>query len=220
MAGKYAFHFARSKLRFDPVYLALLRHGLLPHEGTLLDLGCGQGLLLSLLRAAKEQHAAGRWPRDWPAPPQHLALRGIDAHAGRIGTARRALNDSVHVEQRDLRGLDLPRPCSVITMIDVLLYLPEGEPERLIRKAAQALGPGGMLLLREPDAGAGLAFRLTQFGSWFDALTRGRWGAPIMYRSAAHWSALLASEGLRVEAQPMSEGTPFANVLFVARKAG
>jgi SAM-dependent methyltransferase len=201
------------------VYLALLRHGLLPNEGTLLDLGCGQGLLLSLLRAAKEQHAARRWPRDWPAPPSRLALRGIDAHARRVNIARRALGDSAPVEQRDLRALDLPRPCSVVTMIDVLLYLPESEPERLIRKVAQALDPGGMLILREPDAGAGLAFRLTQFGSWLDALTRGRWRAPIHYRSAAHWSAVLASEGLRVEAQPMSQGTPFANVLFVARKA-
>lgn len=201
------------------MYLALLRRGLLPGEGTLLDLGCGQGLLLSLLRAAKEQYAAGRWPRDWPAPPRRLALRGIDAHAGRVEIARQALGAGVEVEQRDLRGLELPRPCSVITMIDVLLYLPESEPQRLIREAAEALHPGGVLLLREPDAGAGFAFRLTQFGSWFDALTRGRWRAPIHYRRAAHWSAVLASAGFRVEPQPMSRGTPFANILFVARKA-
>lgn len=212
-------HFARSKLRFDPVYLALLRHGLLPHEGTLLDLGCGQGVLLSLLRATKERHAAGRWPRDLPPPPDGLALRGIDAHAGRVDIARRALGDSVQVEQGDLRGLEFRGPCSVVTMLDVLLYLPDGEPERLISKVAQALQPGGLLLLREPDAGAGLAFRLTQLGSWFDALTRGKGRAPIHYRSAAHWSAVLASQGLSVEAQPMSRGTPFANVLFVAKKA-
>ena len=201
------------------MYLALLQHGVLPDEGVLLDLGCGQGLLLSLLQVAKEQHAAGRWPRGWPAPPSRLALRGIDAHAGRVDIVRRALGASVQVEQRDLRGIDLSHPCCVVAMIDVLLYLPEGEPERLIRKVAQALDPGGMLLLREPDAGAGLAFRLTQFGSWVDALTRGRWRAPIHYRSAGHWNAVLASEGLSIEAQPMSRGTPFANVLFVARKA-
>ena len=48
-----------SKLRFDPVFIALLRRGLFPDEGTLLDLGCGQGLLLSLLLAAREP-ARGR----------------------------------------------------------------------------------------------------------------------------------------------------------------
>lgn len=200
------------------MFVALLRRGLLPDEGTLLDLGCGQGLLLSLLRAAKEQHAAGRWPRDWPAPPRRLALRGIDAHARRVEIARRALGDDAHLEERDLRELDLPQPCAVVVLLDVLLYLPEDEPARLLRNAARALAPGGIILLREPDAGGGLAFRLTRFGSWFDSLTRRKPRAPIHYRSAAHWRAELRHAGFTVETQPASQGTPFANVLFVGRK--
>jgi len=217
-AGRYAWHFARGKLRFDPVFLALLRRGLLPDEGSLLDLGCGQGLLLSLLRAAREQYAAGRWPLDWPAPPRRLALHGIDAHAGRVQVARRALNGSAQIGQCDLREHDFSRACSVVVMIDVLLYLADGEQERVIRKAAQALQPGGLLLLREADAGAGFAFRLTQCGAWLDAATRGRFGERLHFRRTAHWIAELARQGLAVEAEPMSQGTPFANVLFVARK--
>jgi len=69
-AGQYAWHFARGKLRHDPVFFSLLRRGLLPERGNLLDLGCGQGVLLSLIRAAQEQYRAGLWPRDWPAPPR------------------------------------------------------------------------------------------------------------------------------------------------------
>ena len=200
------------------MFLALLRRGLLPDEGILLDLGCGQGLLLSLLLAAQDQYAAGHWPRDWPAPPRRLALHGIDSHAGRVNVARRALGGAAQVEQRDLREHDFLRPCSVIVLIDVLLYLPDGEPERVIRKAAEALEPGGLLLLREADAGAGFAFWLTQCSAWLDAATRGRFGERMHCRSAAHWRAELARQGFVVEAEPMSQGTPFANVLFAARK--
>jgi SAM-dependent methyltransferase len=219
-AGKHAWHFARGKLRYDPVYFSLLRRGLLPDRGGLLDLGCGQGMLLSLLKAAKEQYAAGRWPLDWPVPPVHLALRGIDSHAGRLRLARRALGASAQVDQRDLRDLrDLDlQPCSAIVMLDVLLYLGEAEQARVIDKAAAALEPGGLLLLREADASAGFAFRMTQWSARLDAAMRGRFGQRLFCRSAARWTAELAGRGFAVDAEPMSQGTPFANVLFVARK--
>lgn len=201
------------------MFAALLRRGLFPDEGNLLDLGCGQGLLLSLLLAARDQYAAGRWPPNWPAPPRRLALYGIDSHAGRVQVARRALGAAAQVEQRDVREHDFLRPCSVVVMIDVLLFLADGERERVIRKAAAALEPGGLLLLREADAGAGLASGLTRCSAWFDAATRGRFGVRMHCRSAAQWTAELAGQGFAVVAEPMSQGTPFANVLFVARKA-
>lgn len=181
------------------MYRAIL-HCALPDRGTFLDLGCGQGLLLALLHEAKTR----------------LSLHGIDAHPRRVDIARRALGADAVLEQRDLRELAFPRPCAAVALIDVLLYLPE--PERVLRAAADALAPGGVLLVREPDADAGLAFMFTRFSSWFDAMTRGRSRAPIRYRPAGYWRAQLAGLGLAVEAQPMSRGTPFANVLFLCRK--
>ncbi|MGH8631285.1 MAG: class I SAM-dependent methyltransferase, partial [Burkholderiales bacterium] len=137
-AGRHAWRFARGKLRHDPVFFSLLRRGLLPNRGSLLDLGCGQGVLLSLIRAAKEQYRAGLWPRDWPAPPLNLGLRGIDLSARRVQVARRALGDSVQVNLGDLRNFDFP-PCSVIVILDVLLYLCDTEQGRVIGQAAGAL---------------------------------------------------------------------------------
>ena len=216
-AGQYAWHFARGKLRHDPVFFSLLRRGLLPERGNLLDLGCGQGVLLSLIRAAQEQYRAGLWPRDWPAPPLNLGLRGIELSAGRVQVARRALGDSVQVDQRDLRDFDFP-PCSVIVMLDVLFYLGEAEQGRVIEKAAGALEPGGLLLMREADAGAGFAFQATRWGEWIAGALRGEFGQQLHYRSLVQWIAVLAGRGFAVSAEPMGEGTPFANVLFVARK--
>jgi len=215
-AGQYAWRFARGKLRHDPVFFSLLRRGLLPDRENLLDLGCGRGILLSLLKAAKEQYQAGVWPRDWPAPPLNLGLRGIELSESRVRAARHALGNSARVDLCDLRDIDLP-PCSVIVMIDVLFYLGREEQERLLDRAAAALRPGGLLLLRETDAGAGFAFRVTRWCEILAGALRGEFAQRLHYRSAVQWIAELAGRRFSVRVEPMSEGTPFANVLFVAR---
>jgi SAM-dependent methyltransferase len=57
-AGRFAWHFARGKLRGDPVFAALLAQGLLAGRARVLDLGCGQGLLAAWLLAARALEAA------------------------------------------------------------------------------------------------------------------------------------------------------------------
>jgi SAM-dependent methyltransferase len=215
-AGQYAWHFARGKLRHDPVFFSLLRRGLLPDRGRLLELGCGQGLLLSLLEAAKERYRARAWPRNWPAPPLNLVLQGIELREDRVRAARQALAGE-EVTHGDLRGLDL-QPCAVVAILDVMLYLDEAEQQRLLDRVAAALEPGGLLLLREADAGAGFAFRVTKWSERIAGAMRGEFGRPLHYRNAIQWIAELAGRGFDVDAEPMSQGTPFANVLFVARK--
>ncbi|MGH8635171.1 MAG: SAM-dependent methyltransferase [Burkholderiales bacterium] len=215
-AGFYYWQFARGKLGLDPVFFMLLRRGLLPGRGRLLDVGCGQAVLLSLLIAAREQYRRGDWPRDWPAPPLDLDLCGMDLRQGRVRAARRALDARAHIELRDAREGKFPR-CAAIVMLDVMLYLPEEQQDRLLEKAAAALDPGGLLLLREADADAGLAFEVTRWSERIAAAARGDFG-PRRYRSASRWVAALEGLGLAVTSEPMSLGTPFANVLFVARK--
>jgi len=216
-AGRYAWHFARGKLRHDPVFFSLLRRGLLPDRGKLLDLGCGQGVLLSLLEAAKAQYHAGAWPRSWPAPPLNLALQGVELREDRVRAARQALGGAVEVIRGDLRGIEL-QPCAVIAILDVMLYLGEAEQQRLLDRAVAALEPGGLLLLREADASAGFAFQVTKWSERIADAMRGNPARPLRYRSAVQWIAELSERGFTVSAEPMSKGTPFANVFFIARK--
>ena len=77
-AGRFPYHFARCKLRFDPVFLTVVRRGLIPDRARVIDLGCGQALLASVLLAARRQFETGLWPDDWPAPPANLLLHGIE----------------------------------------------------------------------------------------------------------------------------------------------
>ncbi len=135
-AGPWAWHFARGKLARDPVFAALLRPGLLPATGRYLDLGCGQGLLASWLRAATALHAGHDWPAEQPAPPRISAYHGLDMQATAIRHARQALADCdfpTRLDLGDLRDFALP-DADVITLFDVLHYLPGTAQESLLQR--------------------------------------------------------------------------------------
>ncbi len=209
--------FARGKLHHDPIFSALLRRGCLPDRGTLLDLGCGQGLLLALLVAARDQFGRGQWPPGWPPPPLNLALHGIELDPDRTSVAQRALVNQARVTQQDIRDAAFP-PCSAVVLLDVLMYLEERDQVRVLEKSTAALEPGGVLLLREADAGAGFAFRVTRWSERAREILRGGLRDRLHYRGATQWAGLLEALGFSITAEPMSAGTPFANVLFLCTK--
>jgi cyclopropane fatty-acyl-phospholipid synthase-like methyltransferase len=217
-SGIYPWQFARWKLRLDPVFHTLLRGGHFPDHGRLLDVGCGQGVLLALLVSAREQYRRGEWPADWAPPPLNLELQGLERRRDRVRVARRALRENAQVERCDVRQAAFPR-CSAIAMLDLLLYLAPDDQRRLLERCAAALDPGGLLLLREADAAAGLSYQFTRWGARLSAVGSGGIWPRVHCRSSAQWTTVLEALGFSVSVtEPMSAGTPFANVLFVCRK--
>lgn len=220
-AGRFAYHFARGKLRGDPAFGAMLRHGWLRESRRLVDLGCGQGLLLAWLRAAREAHAAGDWPADWPAPPAWESYTGIELRAediarGRVASRNASPPGSATFVQGDLRNAALPEGDAFL-LFDVLHYLPADSQLSLLARIRECLPTGGLLLARVGDAGAGLRFRL---GTWVDRavmFARRYRDAELHCRAVAEWRAVLTRVGFRSEAVPLSQGTMFANVLLIAR---
>lgn len=222
-AGLMHTEFVRGKLRHDPLYFWLLRSGLLPSRGRLLDLGCGRGILLSLLVTAGEQAARGDYPKTW-APPPRPELHAIEGRPHVAQVARQALAGSAVVESADLRSAPLPAASGVL-LFDVLHYLAPGDQEDLLRRIAVALEPGGILLVREADAGAGWRFRAVRLSERLSALLRGLfrrgpWPQRFHYRSARAWDHLLSLLGFDVAREDMGMGTPYANVLLRAVRGG
>ena len=103
-AGLYPYFFAQGKLGMDPIFMAMLRNASIPHRARILDLGCGQSMLASLLIAARRQYQAGIWPRGWPEPPVPSQLMGIEMNAHRVNWARTALGPAsqlkAHIPQK------------------------------------------------------------------------------------------------------------------------
>lgn len=216
-AGPFACHYARGKLRHDPLYFRLLREGLIPDEARVLDLGCGQGILLALLDTVGRFFHLFDRPDGWPWVPRDLRLRGIDRQAGAVRRARLALGAAASIVQADLLAVRLPES-DVIALFDVLHYLPRAAQEEILEQAVRALHRDGSLLVRVADRQRGARTWLTALSDRLATLLRGElWGAYHL-RPLSEWRRLLESMGLRVQAMPMSRGTPFSNVLLIARK--
>ena len=213
--GPYPYFFARSKLGMDPIFMAMLRDGSIPDGARILDLGCGQSLLASLLLAARRQYQAGVWPQGWPEPPTPSRLTGIEMDKSSAKWARGALGTSASIQNTDLRHAELP-DSDIVVLFDVLHYLDQDEQVVLLEKISHSLRGGGKLLLRVADTDAGWRFRLTRIVDMSTILMSGRFSSRFFCRSMAEWTRLLDGFGFRIDRKPMSEGTPFANILLTA----
>ena len=218
-AGHFAWRFARGKLGIDPVFRHLLYSGLIAPNARVLDIGCGQGLLASLLRECATLERQGLWPGHWPAAPAGARVTGIELMARDVQRARAALGETVEFVCGDMRSTPFPE-VDVVVILDVLHYITVPEQNEVLARVRAALPAGGRLLLRIGDAASKRGFRVSQWTDTVVTFVRGHRIVPQFGRTLAQWVAQLESLGFAVQSEPMSQGTPFANVLLVAQVKG
>ena len=223
-AGRFAYFFARGKLRGDTLFATLLRVGAIPDGAHVLDLGCGQGLVAAWFTAAhrgRRDDSAGRL--HWSG----ASYCGVDQSTHDVARARAALPEARIIEA-DLRRVDVATlgPCDVVTLLDVLHYLEPDAQVRVLRGAHAALRETGALILRVGDAAsAGASHRANVIDLMVCAL-RGHPRAMLHRRSISAWATLLLDSGFDIEileddrgnASGLRKRTAFANVLLRARK--
>ena len=222
-AGRFAQHFARGKLRNDPIYATLLTRGLLARCTRLLDLGCGQALLAAWLLAARPWRGSAEpidWPTQWPAPPRLQCYVGVELNAHEVARARRAFAleppTSLQIVHGDIRDVDYPTTDAVVIM-DVLHYLDYSAQEKVLQRVRAALAPRGLLLLRIGNAAGGLGFTLSKAVDRTVVLLRRRRWLPVHCRTLPEWQQLLARCGFESRPMASSEGAGFVNVLLQAQ---
>jgi SAM-dependent methyltransferase len=219
-AGRFAWHFARGKLGRDPVFRGIVERGLIgPGRARVVDIGCGQGLFASLLAAMSAMQARpGEWPAAWHGTPEVASYTGIELMPRDVARAQTAighLQPASRVLRGDMRTADLP-PCDLVVIFDVLHYVDLDAQAAVLRRVRDALLPRGRLLLRIGDAGDARGFAISQWVDRTVTRIRGHRVSPTWGRPLADWKVLLRQLGFSVQAMPMSQGTPFANVLLIA----
>ena len=202
-----AWEFARGKLRMDPVYRATLSPDMLPPGGTLLDIGCGQGLTLALLveaRRAFDASTAGR--------PRRRSLRdSIAWSASKCGRAR--------LRSRGKRSTAMPRSFTPTLRTLTLEPAPRcccstsfsfcGRTNRRRCSAASPRGssPAVVVLIREADPAVGWRFTAVRVGNRLKAVVFGTRKTQAFHpRTQAEWRDCFARLGFRARSGRWATG--------------
>jgi SAM-dependent methyltransferase len=217
-ADLFAYYRARGKLRGDPAFTWILKEGLLGESQRILDLGCGQGLLAAWLLAARSRsdERPQNWPSEWPAAPRPKSIRGIELRRRDIQRARHALGQKAEFELGDITEAEFGT-VDAIVILDVLHYIGYESQLCVLNRAQTALAPGGVLLLRVADAGSGIRFTIGKYIDQTVMLTHYHRAPRVYCRPLPEWLEVLAGTGFDCTPLPMSAGTPFANMMLIAR---
>ncbi len=201
--GRWEHKWAAGKLSNDPAFPMVGGRIVDLAPRTLLDVGCGEGYLLATVRAM--------------APD--IELVGLDYDQKRLDVARRALGQQPRVSfiGGDVREADLPE-ADVITCLDVLHYVDDTTQDAIVNRLANALRPGGTLLLRDGVDGEGMRSWLTLWSERIAVFLGRHRGATVHLRPREATIGTLEASGLSVVAEDCREGTVLSNVLFTATK--
>src|SRR5690606_24720471 len=214
-AGRGAGHLAEGKRGGDPAFAGLLEHGMIPNGSRILDIGCGQGLLASWLLSARRLYEQGEWLAEWPEPPV-ASVHGIELMSSDVERARNALGDAAQFTVGDMCKVDFGKVDAGV-ILDVLHYVSYEAQDDVLRRVRDALSPNGRLLLRVGDANGGWRFRCSLYVDHIVTFARGHRNSRLYCRPLTKWEAVLRQLGFRVEAMPMYEAPPLANILLDAR---
>lgn len=193
--------FIRLRWRLTP-YSAMEKY--LPKSGKVLDLGCGHGLLSTLVAETS---------------PERQVI-GVDHDAKRIEIAGKInhLIPNLNFKSDSLQTA-FEADCSAILLIDVMHYFNSEEQKSLIAKSYQNLKPGGKLLLRELNPNKSAVSMFNQ--AYEKSVTTLNWtktsASHLHYREELEWVALLKETGFQVQHENCSFPL-FSDVLFVAEK--
>jgi 2-polyprenyl-3-methyl-5-hydroxy-6-metoxy-1,4-benzoquinol methylase len=195
---------AYATIRFSimrPKLLAVLDL-LLPHEGRILDVGCGFGLFAGYFGQMQRART----------------IVGIDPDESRIGQAKdvaRALGHSHHEFYVGTAERGLPAGTfDAAYVLDVMHHLAETEQVAVLESLVARLRPGGLLVMKDVTTEPYSQLLFTEI------LDRAMIGmkAPLHYRHHQEWQRILDNMGLNTRVVRVPDILPYPHVVLTARK--
>ena len=167
-----------------------------PTDGTMVDLGCGHGVLANYLALRS---------------PTRRVL-GFDLSEHRIAVAR-----SIGLPNADFHCQDLfetePVPCQVMIVADVLHHLASLEAgEELLARCCERLPHDGLLIVKEIARRPLWKYLATQPADFLF------YSGKVHFRSASQFAALFGRLGLQATLVPLHRWRPMSHVMYLCRK--
>jgi len=194
--GASVIWYARLRWRICP-FEKIVEH--VPLKGTVIDVGCGYGLLSNLLAlASQERHVIG-----------------TDLSPRRIRIAQRTVKERRNIKflLQDANSLKVEK-CDVFVMSDFLHHLPYRHQEELLAVCYQKLSKNGLLIMEEVDERPYWKYQFTTIADGLLNL-----GKRIYFRSSSEYSKLLSRIGFQVRTETVDRGIPFSDVLYLCKKS-
>ncbi len=174
-----------------------------PRRGTILDIGCGHGLLTNLLALGS---------------PDRTVL-GIDIDPKKIAAAQRTVRGRANIQFRVADALSPPGgPYQAITVADVLYLLPAPAQRRVLVNAFRLLEPGGVLLWKTQVRRPRWKYLITYGQEWLMTHLGPTTGTTLCFLDLEESLAALDAAGFHTEVHPLRSWRPYPDVLFIAKK--
>jgi 2-polyprenyl-3-methyl-5-hydroxy-6-metoxy-1,4-benzoquinol methylase len=178
----------------------------LPERGTLLDLGCGNGLFLALAKKAKPD----------------LDIVGLDLSEDKIAAARQAFHACTdRVPQLVVMDIkDFPeQSVDVISIIDVLYLVPFERWNSILEKCYRCVKPGGKVLIKEMDRSIAWKFLLLYLEETLAVKVLGlTLGSQFTFPKPEAIRLRLACAGFEVEEIPIDRGYFVPHHLWIGHR--
>jgi len=171
-----------------------------PLKGTVIDIGCGYGLLSNLLALRSEDRY----------------VIGADLSPRRIKIAQKTVNDRRNIKfyLSDVTDLKVWRHgCNTVVASDFLHHISYESQEELLRSCYQILPKGGLMVIQDVDIEPRWKYCSAAV---VDAVLNP--GMQIYFRNRAEYLKLLCRIGFRVETKSVHKGLPLADILYICRK--
>lgn len=193
--------YLRIKLRICPL-IALETH--FPREGTIIDLGCGNGLFPNILSMGSTDRR----------------IIGIDLDQKKIEVANqtKAQGSPITYQLGDVVEADYPRG-DVFSLVDVLYLIPYQKQEIILQKCHEALRPRGTLIVKEMDTAPRwkYAWNLVQ-ETLAVKLIGFTLGERFFFRSQKEFFEILQGVGFSVKAVPLHQGYWYPHIAYICTK--
>lgn len=191
-----------SKIRFwDAPFVEV--EALLPKEGFIVDLGCGEGIFTNFLGLSS---------------PSRKIL-GVEIDEERLSQANHSL-PNVSFKYGDVTKVKLPKSDAII-LVHVLHHLTSfTDQEKVLIESCRALKNSGKLIIVEVEPKFSLKYFVTWFTDHFLVpwLFERKLYSPIFFRASEEWIRLLKRLGFACKVIAAEKGKPFTHVIIDCTK--